>query len=168
MRFLTLAALAFLVTLSSNAYSQTEPKEKEAPPPTAAAPGPQPQGEEAKASVYIYRYKQFVGAALEPSIYCDETQLARMDNGRYFVVKLDPGKHTFRSNDKQSGVELDLKAGEEYYLRVEIATGFWKGRGRLVLTQKEQGAYELKKLKPLDAGKVVDRSKVAVAEPPIK
>src|SRR5205807_1244610 len=79
-----------------------------------------------KATVYVYRYKQFVGGALAPSVYCDETELARMENGRYFTAKLDPGKHNFRSNDKQSGIELDMKSGQEYFLRVEIASGFMK------------------------------------------
>jgi len=118
-----------------------------------------------KVSVYIYRYKQFVGSALQPSVYCDEVQLARMENGRYFAVKLDPGKHTFRSNDQQSGVELDLKAGQEYFLRVEIATGMLKGHGRLVLTAPEQGRFEVKAgLKPLDEGKVVDKTRVSVEQ----
>src|SRR5258708_28684375 len=119
-----------------------------------------------KATVYVYRYKQFVGGALAPSVYCDETELARMENGRYFTVKLDPGKHNFRSNDKQSGTELDAKAGQEYFLRVEIATGFMKGHGRLILTSPEQGGYELKasKLKPLDSNKVVNARLVSVDE----
>ena len=120
----------------------------------------------AKATVYVYRYKQFVGSALAPSVYCDESQLARMDNGRYFAAKVDPGKHTFRSNDPQSGLELDVKAGQEYFLRVEIAAGVMKGHGRLVLMSPEQGSYELKskKLKPLDEGKVVDRNQVSLKE----
>jgi hypothetical protein len=120
----------------------------------------------AKATVYVYRYKQFVGSALAPSVYCDESQLARMDNGRYFAAKVDPGKHTFRSNDPQSGLELDVKAGQEYFLRVEIAAGVMKGHGRLVLMSPEQGSYELKskKLKPLDEGKVVDRAQVSLKE----
>ena len=119
-----------------------------------------------QASVYVYRYKQFAGSALAPSVFCDETELARMENGRYFTVKLDPGKHTFRSNDKQSGTELDVKAGQEYFLRVEIATGFAKGHGRLILMSPEQGGYELKssKLKPLDSNKVVNASLVSVDE----
>jgi uncharacterized protein DUF2846 len=117
-----------------------------------------------KATLYLYRYKQFVGSALSPSIYCDEAELARMENGRYFAVKLDPGKHSFRSNDKQSGVDLDMKAGQSYFMRVEIATGFMKGHGRLILMAAEQAGYELKKLKPLDDGKVVDKAKVSIAE----
>jgi hypothetical protein len=130
------------------------------PAPAAAT------GDQAPAKVYVYRYKQFVGGALAPSVYCDEVQLARMDNGRYFTAILAPGKHTFRSNDKQSGMEWDLKPGKEYFLRVEIATGFMKGHGRLVVVPREQAGYELKsdKLKPLDAGKVADKTRVSVEE----
>jgi len=119
-----------------------------------------------KAVVYVYRYKQFVGSALAPSVYCDEVQLARMENGRYFALNIDPGQHQFRSNDAQSGIQLDVKAGHEYYIRLEIATGFMKGRGRLVLAAPEQGRYELQssKLKPLDTDRVVDHSRVSVEE----
>lgn len=118
----------------------------------------------ASAVVYVYRYKQFAGYTVEPSVYCNEVQLARMDNGRYFKVVLSPGTYTFRSNDKQSGVEMELKSGEEYYLRVEIVQGLLKQRGRLVLMAREQGAYEIKKLKPLGIDKVKDRERVVVDE----
>jgi hypothetical protein len=127
---------------------------------------PSPDGGLTPAKVYVYRYKQFVGGALAPSVYCDEVQLARMDNGRYFMASIAPGKHSFRSNDTQSGTDLELKAGKEYFLRVEIATGFMKGHGRLVVMPREQASYELRtsKLKPLDPGKVVDKERVSVAE----
>ena len=132
----------------------------------AAAPAKAPDANSSKATVYVYRYKQFVGSALAPSVYCDEAELARMENGRYFTVKLDPGKHTFRSNDKQSGTDLDLKAGQEYFLRVEIAAGAMKGHGRIVVMSPEQGSYELKssKLKPSDSNKVVNTTLVSVDE----
>lgn len=119
---------------------------------------------DSKATVYVYRYKQFTGSALAPSVFCDESQLARMENGRYFSVRLDPGKHVFHSNDKQSGIELDAKAGQQYFIRVELVAGVMKGHGRLILVAPEQGAYELQspKLKPLDADKIVDASSVSV------
>ena len=145
----TVKLAVFLIVTSFFAFAQT---------PAA--------NQQQKASVYVYRYKQFVGSALSPSVYCDEVQLARMENGRYFSVTLDPGQHTFRSNDSQSGVQLDLKPGQEYFIRVEIAAGMMKGHGRLILTAAEQGRYELQssKLKPLDANKVTDQSRVSVAE----
>ena len=118
----------------------------------------------AKATVYIYRYKQFVGAALSPSVYCDDLQLARMENGRYFTTTVEPGKHILRSNDEQSGIVLLAAAGQQYFIRVDIAAGFMKGHGRLQLMDGQQGMYELTsdKLKPLDESKVVAKDKVSV------
>ena len=149
-------ALMFVLLFANLLASAQE--RPQATSPVAAAGSP-------KAAVYVYRYKQFVGSALAPSVYCDEVQLARMDNGRYFTVSVDPGKHIFRSNDTQSGIELDAKAGQAYFIRVEIAAGMMKGHGRLILTAPEQGRYELQsKLKPLDAGKVMDQAHVSVEE----
>jgi hypothetical protein len=120
--------------------------------------------QDAKATLYFYRLKQYAGSALEPTVYCDDKQLARMDNGRYFGVKLDPGKHGCNMGDKQTGFELDLKAGQVAYAKVSIETGFWKGHGRLTLVQPEQGAFEIKKAKLLGTDKVKDRALVAIYE----
>jgi hypothetical protein len=57
-----------------------------------------------------------------------------------------------------------MKAGQSYFMRVEIATGFMKGHGRLILVAGEQAGYELKQLKPSDDGKVVDKARVSTAE----
>jgi len=113
-----------------------------------------------KAKIYVYRYRHFAGKMLEPSVYCDEAQLARMENGRFFAVTVDPGEHIFRANDTQSGVRLEVQPGERYYLRVELVAGFWKGHGRLVLVPKEQGAFEIARLKPLDPDKIRDTARV--------
>ena len=154
--------LAILFTASVSHAQETAP----ASPPThaPAATEPAAPASDAKPKIYFYRIKQFAGSALEPSVYCDEKELARMDNGRYFGVTLEPGKHTCRMGDKQTGFEIDMKPGEEYYAKITIDTGFLKGRGRLTLIQKEQGAFELKKAKPLTVDKVKDRTLVTVYE----
>lgn len=148
-----LAALLFAIGAPA-VFSQAAAEQVKGEPVTATA----------NAIVYVYRYKQFAGYTVEPSVYCNEVQLARMDNGRYFKVVLSPGTYTFRSNDKQSGIEMELKSGEEYYIRVEIAQGLLKQRGRLVLMAREQGAYEIKRLKPLGADKIKDRERVVFDE----
>jgi len=117
----------------------------------------------AKATVHVYRYKQFMGKGLNPSVYCDEVQIAKMDNGRYFTVELNPGKHTFRSNDKQSEIALNAKPGTVYYIRVDIVSGFMKGHGRLTLIQAEQGEPETAKLQYLSPGDVKDSRMVLTA-----
>jgi len=119
-------------------------------------------GDVEKPLIYFYRIKQFAGSALEPSVYCDDKELARMDNGRYFGVTLDPGTHTCRMGDKQTGFEIDMRPGGTYYAKITIDVGLIKGHGRLTLMQKEQGAFELKKAKPLEANKVKDRVLVTI------
>lgn len=141
------------------AASPTPAPATESQAPATETPAPA-MASDAKPKIYFYRIKQFTGSALEPTVYCDEKELARMDNGRYFVVTLEPGKHTCRMGDKQTGFEVDMKAGEEYYAKISIEAGVFKGRGRLTLLAKEQGAFELKKVKPLGADKVKDKTLV--------
>jgi hypothetical protein len=62
----------------------------------------EPKTSDSRALVYVYRYKQAMGMAIRPSIYCDNAEAARMQNGRYLELALKSGKHEFRSNDKQS------------------------------------------------------------------
>lgn len=164
-------SLAFGVSLSAQEQPQqpavpAQQQDAPATPAPAATPAQEAQpaapAPDAAPVIYFYRIKQFTGSALEPSIYCDEKELARMDNGRYFGVTLTPGKHTCRMGDKQTGFEIDAKPGQSYYAKVTIDAGFWKGRGRLALIQPEQGAFELKKVKPIGADKIKNREMVTV------
>jgi hypothetical protein len=157
---LILMMLLASILVSPSISQAQEPAASPTPTP-AESPAPAPTVvSDAKPRIYFYRIKQFAGSALEPTVYCDEKELARMDNGRYFVVTLDPGKHTCRMGDKQTGFEVDMKTGEEYYAKISIEAGVFKGRGRLTLLAKEQGAFELKKVKLLGADKVKDKTLV--------
>src|SRR5215469_16227805 len=158
MRFPIVKALLFLAFSTSLLNAQQTGSATAQADPAAAS-----KSDDSQATVHIYRYKQFVGSALAPSVYCDETELARMENGRFLTAKLSSGKHTFYSNDKQAGIDVDLKSGQDYYIRVEIAAGMMKGHGRLRLVAPEQGGYEIKKLKPLDADKIKDGQHVVAA-----
>jgi RNase P/RNase MRP subunit p29 len=117
-----------------------------------------PNGE--KVTLYIYRPKKFVGSALEPSIFVDGTELARMDNGRYFVAKLAPGKHIVHMTDEKKGYELNMNAGFTYYFRVGIEAGAFKGGGKILLEDQDKGSAEVKKLKPLGTDKIKDKTMV--------
>jgi len=166
---LLLTCVVTFCSLAGFAQQPSTPSPSSAPqaePATTTVAATQPATQPEKAKVYFYRYKQYAGSALVPSVYCDEAELARMQNGRYFTVTLAPGKHTFRSNDKQSGAEVDLKPGQEYFLRVELVAGFMKGHGRVVAVVPEQARYELKakNLKPLDADRVTDKERVSIEQ----
>ncbi len=114
-------------------------------------------------TVYIYRPSKWVGRALEPSVFCDDVELARMDNGRFFMLKIKPGKHILRMTDEEKGYEINMGGGQVYYFRVGLEAGTWKGKGRLLLDDNEKGAAEVKKLKYLGADKIKDKTMI-VAE----
>ena len=104
--------------------------------------------------VVIYRQRRYVGSALEPPVFVDGRMVAKADNGRYFTVALNPGTHQITSNDRQSGIDVKLQAGQVRYVQVDIAPGAMKGHGKLILMSDEQGPFEAGKLKAVDAGKV--------------
>lgn len=107
-----------------------------------------------EATVYIYRPKKVVGSALEPSVYVDETELARMDNGRYFAIKVKPGKHIIRMTDDKKGYALDMGPGQTYFFRIGIEAGVWKGHGKITLDDAERAKAEIKKLEFLGQDKI--------------
>ncbi len=107
-----------------------------------------------EATVYIYRPKKMVGGALEPSVFVDDIELARMDNGRYFAIKVKPGKHIIRLTDDKKGYAIDMGAGQTYYFRVGIEAGIWKGQGKITLDDEKRAVPEIKKLKFIGQDKV--------------
>lgn len=120
--------------------------------------------ENSKVTIYVYRRKEFNTRNMQPSVYVDGTEVARMDDGKFFIVTLEPGKHKVFVNKEYSGAEVDMKPGEEYYFRVSIKPGFWKGRGEIDFVQKEQGVLEIKKMKPLEEKWIKDKSRVTVED----
>jgi len=76
-----------------------------------------------------------------------------VQDGRCLVLALTRGKHQFRSTNAQSRIDIDLKVGQSYYIRVDIAAGFPKGYGRLTLMLPEQG-----EVKPVGRDMVKDRT----------
>src|SRR5215510_10035666 len=105
---------------------------------------------DATATLVIYRPKRFYGSGLTPSVYIDGEEVARMDNGRYFVVTVKPGTLKVTSSMKHDPLPVEAKAGKVEYLEMAIMTGTWKGGGRLIPTPAAEAQETLKKLKPLD------------------
>jgi hypothetical protein len=117
------------------------------PSPTAAA-APDQGG--VKATVYIYRPGKFFGKALEPSVFLDEQKLLDMDNARYLALKLAPGRHILRSNEKNSEIDQVWDSGQTYYIKITIAAGMMKGHGQMGMVTEKLALKEMQQLRPLD------------------
>lgn len=167
MKHLTRIVLVSLLMFAgfADASAQNAPAQQQPAAPAASTekPAESPAPEE-KAIIYVYRTSKAVGAALEPSVFCDGVEVARMDNGRFFMLKLEPGEHRIHMTDKNKRVDLKLGRGETAYVRVKIEFGMMKGRGTVSLADEEDAVKEIKKLKPLGEDKIKDRTMVAVGD----
>lgn len=95
-------------------------------------------------AVYFYRPRRFVGFALKPSVFVDNVSVGRLSSGSVIKVAITPGTHQICSNDKGTGIELDVKGGQVYYVRIDMIVGAWKGHGAVTLVDPQQGKYEVK------------------------
>jgi hypothetical protein len=108
----------------------------------------------ADATVFIYRPSKMMGKALEPSVFVDQTELARMDNGRYFAIKLKPGKHIIHMTSDKKGYAIDMGPGQTYFFRIGIEMGMWKGHGKITLDDRDRAIKEIQKLKFIGQDKI--------------
>lgn len=167
-----LAGLLLMICMT--ALAQTQPQAAPSQPDQPAAASSPSEGPMAStpaiAMLRVYRHRRYMGYALAPSIYVDDKQVARVGNGRRVTIKLAPGPHTVRSDDKSSAISIEAKSGQEYYIRIDEEAGFWKGHGKLTLLMPEQGAAEYKLQKPIEEDRklakdmVVDDTETAAKE----
>ncbi|MFN5135235.1 MAG: DUF2846 domain-containing protein [Chitinophagaceae bacterium] len=84
----------------------------------------------AKSKVYFLRNTGYVGSAAAFKTFIDSQFLCRINNKRYTVHEVPPGKHTFsvqfggtELKEKAERFELTLEPGKTYYLRVVFKNG---------------------------------------------
>ena len=118
------------------------------------------------AQVFIYRYREMFGFANRPSVYCNDIELARIQNGRFFMATLEPGHYSCRSNEREVVAEFDAEAGDVYFLRVQIVERFLGARGRLLPMNPFQAVADLQRLEPLDADQIRDVTRVSTPVAP--
>ncbi len=146
-------------TVACRPVAQAAPKTQEVATTAAPAPPAQPQpaaatsepavsapaavSDQTQATIYFYRPRRFQGSALKPSVFVDDARVGNLHNGDSIKFPLAPGDHRIYSTDKSTGLDLNAKPGETYYVRVDIQVGFWKGHGGVTLVDPQQGKYEV-------------------------
>ena len=111
-------------------------------------------GRSGTATVIVYRPHNSLGGMLSPTVQIDGKSLVDIDNGRVFIGAIPPGHHVFNVENQNSGTEVTLKSGGKIYLKVEIEPGMWKGHGKITQVAGEQGEFEAKRLKLIDAEQI--------------
>ena len=133
---------------SSTVTLNTQPKADSQPASQAQELQPPTQGAQSRgASLVIFREGHFTGSALKPSIYLDGREVARVKNGTYFTMQLEPGQHTLNSSAKhQPPLAIEVKPGETSYVQMIVVAGTWRGAGRLIPVPPDDGRSAVAKL----------------------
>lgn len=151
-RAVAFAATLLLLTLLVYAHGSGRPRRQDATPAD-------------KATVYVYSYRHVrTLGRVAPPVYLDGKVLAKLDGARFFIVRLELGTHSFHLKDKKrGGIELDFKAGETYYVRMDMREGTTVGPAGLTLVPKENAEFDLKQMKPADKGDIKDKERVSTS-----
>ena len=166
---LAIAASVTLLALAGCASSGGSAPQKKAEPVAAPAPAPAatpaatPSANAAPdsgdtGSVVFFRESKFAGAAVSFKVREGETELGKLSSGTYFVAKLAPGPHEFTVHSEAKDVlNLEVEAGETYYLQGSISMGFMVGRPNLAPSDEATFNSMKAKLKDSAAPKAVKK-----------
>ena len=127
-----------------------------------------PKTNQNKAIVYIYsRDAPMVLGTLKPPIFLDDKEIAKLPPQRFFIVIIDPGKHSlhFKKSKKSGGVEMNFEVGKVYYLRVGWKAGFTVRPDGLDPVPEGVANFDLKEMKPIGEKDIKDSTLVFLIRP---
>ena len=137
-----IVVLAYFASSCASTSKATEDKSKEAKSFTASND---------KGTVYLYRTGRAVGAAGQLMVKVNSTDAGGTGPGTFFKWDLKPGTYTFASSTGESSavIQLDIKAGEVYYVRQDARMGISNGRVTMKEVDSNKGQSEVKGCKLL-------------------
>src|SRR5262249_863416 len=79
----------------------------------------------------------FAGSAISCAVSENGAKISSLPPGRFFVVVVDPGKHTYSvSSEATDQIYFDLKPGQTNYVKCHVETGMWAGRPKVDVGQE--------------------------------
>ena len=149
LKILTVSLLVFTIASCASTSKAPESKSNEAKEYTAPAD---------RGSVFLYRTGRAVGAAGQLNVKINSTDAGGTGPGTFFRWDLKPGTYTFSSSTGESSavVQIDVKAGQVYYIRQDARLGIDKGRVSMKEVDSRKGQKEIEKCKLLISSYVPD------------
>lgn len=103
-----------------------------------------------KGVVYVYRPDSFVGAAVHYDVYAGDIKLCDLVRGGYCSYLARPGElEIWGKTEAKGSVTVDVKAGQEYYVKGGLSVGVLVGHPNLTIVDKSVGEQEIKECKLL-------------------
>lgn len=102
-------------------------------------------------TVYLYRTGRVVGAAAQLNVKVNGMDAGGTGPGTFFKWDLKPGTFTFLSSTGEASavVQLEVKAGEVYFIRQDARMGLDAGRVSMKEVDPKKGQAEVKDCKLL-------------------
>lgn len=104
-----------------------------------------------KAVVYFYSLATTttIGRVKKP-VFLDDREIAEIRPEHYFIVLVEPGKHSFSlRNKKFGGIEMEFEAGKTYFLRIDWETNVKLTPKGISKVEPESGAYDVRQMQPV-------------------
>jgi hypothetical protein len=155
-RLLLISMLALAQPQSPSKAAQTPDPQNAQDSSTSPAAAPSSGVPSRMATCYLYRPRVYRGSGERIGIFIDGTMAANIVNGRWVALQVPAGHHIIKPKDNQSGAEVDMEPGKEYYFKTSWGeAGMFHGAHKLLVpVMKEEATYEIKQLKPLDKGDI--------------
>jgi hypothetical protein len=94
--------------------------------------------------IVFFRPSRMVGMALSFVVREDARELGQLANGKYFVVTVTPGSHSYAVHSEATDrLTLEVEAGETYFVQQTIQMGFVAGRPNLSPSDQATFAHAL-------------------------
>jgi hypothetical protein len=106
------------------------------------------------ATVYVYRLHAYDWGKRKITLVLDGKELARLQDGRYFVMRVDPGEHVLSDKKAAFNITLALESGKSYFVRAEFKSTVAFMQAKFSMTDPAFGAEEIKAMRLLDFDQV--------------
>ena len=102
-----------------------------------------------KGQIVFFRPPKFVGGAFGYKVREGETELGKLRSGKYFVAAVAPGTHKYNVHaETKDELNLEIEAGETYYVKATVSIGVFAGRPNLAPSTKAEFDEISEKLDP--------------------
>jgi hypothetical protein len=92
-----------------------------------------------KANLYIYRNETF-GAAMKLPVLVDHVDAGDTASKTYIFKQVEPGSHVITSkSENDSTLNIEARAGETYFVWLEVKMGLWAAGSQLHLVDEATG-----------------------------
>ena len=141
-KIIAIALVAGALTIGTGAAIAAD-----APAPIATKSGALGEPGSGMGQIVFFRPGSLMGAALGCTVHEDDKELARLGSGKYYVVAAAPGKHLyFTKGEATDKLNLEVEAGETYFVRCNIGMGVMSGRANLSPSDRDTFAKKAKGL----------------------